>query len=69
LNRQDSVKVYQIDIRGAFRCRTTLAERAERDGKAAVFALKEMGSFFIIERIASLIEYEQNLTKKINLIF
>jgi hypothetical protein len=69
LNRQDSVKAHQIDIRGAFKFETTLAERDESDGKAGVFALKEMGSFFITERIPSFIEYEQDLTKKINLTF
>jgi hypothetical protein len=60
----DAVKAYQIDIHGALKFVTTLAKRAERDGKAGVFALTEMGSFFIAERIATLLEYEASLPKK-----
>ena len=46
-----------------------LAKRTERDGKAGVFGLMEMGSFFIAERTASLLEYEQSLPKKWDLNF
>jgi hypothetical protein len=60
----DAVKAYQIDIHGALMFARTLAKRAERGGKAGVFALTEMGSFFIAERIASLLEYEASLPKK-----
>ncbi|HJU33640.1 MAG TPA: MEDS domain-containing protein [Nitrososphaera sp.] len=60
----DAVKAYQIDTYGAVKFVTTLARRAERDGKGGVFALTEMGSFFIAERIASLLEYERSLPKK-----
>ena len=60
----DAVKAYQIDIRGALKFATTLAERAERDRKAGVSALTEMGSFFITRRIPSLLEYERSLPKK-----
>ena len=60
----DAVKAYQIDIHGALKFATTLAKRAESDGKSGVFALTEMGSFFIAERIASLLEYEASLQKK-----
>jgi hypothetical protein len=60
----DAVKAYQIDIHGALKFATTLAKRAESDGKSGVFALTEMGSFFITERIASLLEYEASLQKK-----
>jgi hypothetical protein len=45
----DAVKAYQI---------------AECDRKSGVFGLTEMGSFFIAERIASLLEYERSLPKK-----
>jgi hypothetical protein len=65
----DAVKVYQIDIHGALKLATTVAKRAERDGKAGVFGLTEMGSFFIAERTASLLEYEQSLRKKWDLNF
>jgi hypothetical protein len=61
----DAVKAYQIeDIHGALKFATTLAKRAESDGKSGVFGLTEMGSFFIAERIASLLEYERSLPKK-----
>jgi hypothetical protein len=60
----DAVKAYQIDTYGAVKFVTTLAKQAQRDGKAGVFALTEMGSFFIAERIASLLEYERRLPKK-----
>ncbi len=63
----DAVKAYQIDIHGALKFVTTLAKRAEGDGKAGVFGLTEMGSFFIAERIASLLEYERSLPKKLEL--
>jgi hypothetical protein len=64
----DSVKAYQIGIHGAANFATTLAKRAERDGKASVFGLTEMGSFFIAERTASLLEYEQVCQKSGTLI-
>lgn len=60
----DGVKAYQLDIHGALKFATTLAKRAESDRKSGVFALTEMGSFFIAERIASLLEYERSLPKK-----
>lgn len=59
----DAVKAYQIDIHGALKFVTTLAKRAESDRKSGVFGLTEMGSFFIAEQIASLLEYEQSLPK------
>ena len=62
----DAIKAYQIDTYGAAKFAATLAERAEKDGKAGVFALTEMGSFFIAERIASLLQYEQSLQKKLD---
>jgi hypothetical protein len=65
----DAVKAYQIDTYGAVKFVTTLVKQAERDGKAGVFALTEMGSFFIAERIASLLEYERRLPKKWDLYF
>jgi MEDS: MEthanogen/methylotroph, DcmR Sensory domain len=60
----DAVKAYQIDIHGALKFATTLAKRAESDAKSGVFGLTEMGSFFIAEQIASLLEYERSLPKK-----
>jgi MEDS: MEthanogen/methylotroph, DcmR Sensory domain len=63
----DAVKAYQIDTYGAVKFVTTLVKRAERDGKAGVFALTEMGSFFIAQRVASLLEYEASLQKKFDI--
>ena len=65
----DAVKAYQIDTYGAAKFITTLAKRAETNGKAGVFALTEMGSFFIAERIATLLEYEASLPKQWGLHF
>lgn len=61
----DAFKAYQIDTYGAVKFVTTLIRQAERHRKAGVFALTEMGSFFIAGRIASLLEYEKNLQKKL----
>ncbi len=63
----DAVKAYQIDTYGAVKFVTKLIGQAERHRKAGVFALTEMGSFFIAEQIASLLEYEKNLQKKLDI--
>ena len=63
----DAFEAYQIDTYGAAKFAATLARTAERDGKAGVFALTEMGSFFIAERIATLLEYEASLQKKLDI--
>jgi hypothetical protein len=63
----DGIRAYQIDTYGAVKFVTTLVKQAERDGKTGVFALTEMGSFFIAERIAALLEYEASLQKKLDI--
>jgi len=63
----DAIKAYQIDTYGAAKFVTTLVKKAETDRKAGVFALTEMGSFFIAERIALLLEYETSLHKKLEI--
>jgi hypothetical protein len=63
----DAVKAYQIDTYGAVKFVTTLVKQAERDGKAGVYALTEMGSFFIAERIATLLDYEISLQQKLDI--
>ncbi len=64
----DAVKAYQIkDIHGALKFATTLAKQAEREGKAGVFALTEMGSFFIAERTATLLDYERSLQQELDI--
>jgi hypothetical protein len=63
----DAIKAYQIDTYGAANFAATLAKGAEKDGKAGVFALTEMGSFFLAERIATLLQYEASLQKKLDI--
>ena len=63
----DAVKAYQIDTYGAVKFVTTLVKQAERDGKAGVYALTEMDSFFIAERIATLLDYEISLQQKLDI--
>src|SRR5918996_2506865 len=65
----DAVRAYQIDTNGAMNFAKDLAIRAARDGKEGVFNLSDMGSFFLFERIDRLIEYEQNVPKKMDFKF
>jgi hypothetical protein len=67
LTIMDAVKGYQIDTYGAAKFVTAVAKRAEREGKSGVFALTEMGSFFVADRIASLLDYEVSLQKKLGI--
>jgi hypothetical protein len=46
-----------------------LIKRATQDGKEGVFNLSDMGSFFLSERIDRLVEYEQNVPKKMDFKF
>jgi hypothetical protein len=65
----DAVRAYQIDTNGAMNFAKDLAMRAARDGKEGVFNLSDMGSFFLSERIDRLIEYEQDVPKKMDFKF
>jgi hypothetical protein len=65
----DAFRAYQIDINGAMNFAKDLIKRATQDGKEGVFNLSDMGSFFLSERIDRLIEYEQNVPKKIDFKF
>src|SRR5688500_9739230 len=65
----DAVKAYQIDTYGAMKLAKSLVMRAASEGKAGVFNLSDMGSFFLAERTEKLIEYEQSLPKKLDLKF
>jgi hypothetical protein len=65
----DAVKAYQIDTYGAMKLVKSLVMRAAIDGKAGVFNLSDMGSFFLAERTEKLIEYEQSVPKKLDLKF
>jgi hypothetical protein len=60
----DAVKAYQIDTVGAYKFAETLVKRAVKDGKAGVFNISDMGSFFLTERIPRLLPYEEGIPKK-----
>ena len=65
----DAFRAYQIDINGAMNFAKDLIKRGTQDGKEGVFNLSDMGSFFLSERIDRLIQYEQNLPRKMDLKF
>jgi hypothetical protein len=65
----DAFRAYQIDSNGAMNFAKNLIKRATKDGKEGVFNLSDMGSFFLSERIDRLIEYEQNVPKKMDFKF
>jgi hypothetical protein len=65
----DAFRAYQIDINGAMNFAKDLVKRATQDGKEGLFNLSDMGSFFLSERIDRLIEYEQNVPKKMDFKF
>jgi hypothetical protein len=65
----DAFRAYQIDTNSAMNFARDLAMRAARDGKEGVFNLSDMGSFFLSERIDRLIEYEQDVPKKMDFKF
>jgi hypothetical protein len=65
----DAVRTYQIDTYGALKLGRSLAMRATREGKAGVFNMSDLGSFFLSESIDTLIEYEQSLPKKMDFKF
>jgi MEDS: MEthanogen/methylotroph, DcmR Sensory domain len=65
----DAFRAYQIDVNGAMNFAKDLIKRGTQDRKEGVFNLSDMGSFFLSERIDRLIEYEQNLPRKMDLKF
>ncbi|MDQ3969001.1 MAG: MEDS domain-containing protein [Thermoproteota archaeon] len=65
----DAVRTYQVDTYGALKLGKSLAMRATREGKAGVFNMSDLGSFFLSESIDTLIEYEQSISKKMDFKF
>jgi hypothetical protein len=63
----DAVKAYQIDVSGVVNFAKSLLMRATKDGKAGVFNISDMGSFFLADRIPILVEYERSLRKKMDI--
>jgi hypothetical protein len=60
----DAVRAYQIDTYGAMKLGKSLVLRAIKEGKSGVFNMSDMGSFFLSERIETLVEYERSLREK-----
>lgn len=60
----DAVRAYQIDTYGAVKLGKSLVLRAIKEGKSGVFNMSDMGSFFLSERIETLVEYERSLREK-----
>jgi MEDS: MEthanogen/methylotroph, DcmR Sensory domain len=60
----DAVRAYQIDTYGAMKFGKSLVLRAIKEGKSGVFNMSDMGSFFLSERIETLVEYERSLREK-----
>ena len=65
----DAVKAYQIDDFGAFKFAQSLVMRSAKDGKAGVFNISDLGSFFVADRIPTLLGYERSIPKKMDLEF
>ena len=65
----DAVKAYQIDVSGAFKFAQSLGMRAAKDGKAGVFNISDLGSFFVADRIPTLLGYERSISKKMDFEF
>jgi len=65
----DAVRAYQIDTYGAMKLGKSLVLRAIKEGKSGVFNMSDMGSFFLSERIETLLEYERSLQGKKDLEF
>jgi hypothetical protein len=63
----DAVKAYQLDVLGVFNFAKSLLMRAAKDGKAGVFNISDMGSFFLADRIPTLVDYERSLRKKMDI--
>lgn len=63
----DAVKAYQIDVSGVLSFAKNLLMRAAKDGKAGVFNISDMGSFFLADRIPTLVDYELSLQKKMDI--
>jgi hypothetical protein len=60
----DAVRAYQIDTYGAMKFGKSLVLRAIKEGKSGVFNMSDMASFFLSERIETLVEYERSLREK-----
>ena len=65
----DAIKAYQIDVFGAYNFAQSLVMRAAKDGKTGVFNISDLGSFFVADRIPTLLGYERSIPKRMDLEF
>ena len=56
-----------VTFNGVLRFIQLLAERAQKDAKAGVFSLADMGSFFLFDREKELVSYELSIPKTADL--
>jgi hypothetical protein len=64
----DSVRACQmVTFYGVLRLIQLLAERGQKDAKAGVFSLADMGSFFLFDREKELVSYELSMPKTTDL--
>ena len=64
----DAVKASRLTLMAPLSLQS-LVMLAAKDGKAGVFNISDLGSFFVADRIPALLEYEPSLLKKIDLEF
>ena len=64
----DSVSAYQMaTFYGVLRLIHLSAERAQKDAKARIFSLADMGSLFLFDRQKEMVSYELSITKTTDL--
>jgi hypothetical protein len=64
----DSVKAYHIpDVYGVMKLIRSLQIRGAKAGKNGITAFADMGSFFILDKVEQLIEYELSVPKMMDL--
>lgn len=63
----DSVQAYHAnsDHTGVLNLAKSLAEKAEMEGKSGVCVFGDIGSFFLFDRVAELLQYELSIPKKL----
>jgi KaiC/GvpD/RAD55 family RecA-like ATPase len=66
----DSVKGYHMpDVYGVIKLVKSLQMRAEKEGRNGITDFADTGSFFMLEKIRQLLEYEMSVPKKMDLKF
>jgi hypothetical protein len=66
----DSVRGYHMpDVYGVIKLVKSLQMRAEKEGKNGITDFADTGSFFMLEKVKQLLEYETSVPKKMDLKF